>query len=138
MSASAARKAACGCGRLSATVRGEPMEVYACSCLDCQRYSGSSFTYCALYPENAVAIAGDSKTWRHLGDSGRWVESGFCPTCGVSVIFRMQAVPNVVGVSAGCFADPHFGKPTRLYWASRQHDWLSFPEDVERLATQPE
>ena len=134
----ATRTAACGCGKLTATVRGEPTEVYLCSCLDCQRLSGSSFTYCALFPERAVTIAGERKAWRHLADSGRWVENGFCPACGVTVFLLDEAMPGIIGVTAGCFADPHFAQPTKVYWASRRHYWLAFPEGVALIGTQPD
>ena len=130
------RTAACGCGQLTATVRGEPSEVYLCSCRDCQRASGSSFTYAAVYPEAAVTVSGEHRLWRHQGESGRWLESGFCPDCGVKVIFRLQVVPGHVGVAVGCFADPHFARPAKVYWASRRHDWLALPEDIELLDRQ--
>jgi hypothetical protein len=130
------RQAHCACGALSATVRVEPVEVYLCSCLDCQRLTGSSVSYCAMFPDAAVTLDGASKTWRHSGESGRWVENRFCPACGTAVLFRLQIVPGMIGVSVGCFADPHFAAPTRQYWASRQHDWLALPNDVERLDRQ--
>lgn len=87
------RIATCGSGSLRVTAWGEPADVYACSCADCQRKSGSAFTYAALYAESAVTIAGEHRT-----------------------------------VAAGCFADPNFIKPQRLFWASRQHRWLDLDE----------
>lgn len=131
------RTARCGCGSLTVTTRGETLEVYVCSCLNCQRESGGAFTYSAVYPETAVSIAGAHKTWRRVVESGRWLESGLCPTCGVTVFSRMEAWPEVVGVSVGCFADPDFPKPEKAYWASRHHRWLSFPDDTDVVDTQP-
>lgn len=61
------RTASCGGGNLTVTTIGEPSEVYACSCLNCQRESGSAFSYCAVYPEAAVSIAGDRRVWRRHG-----------------------------------------------------------------------
>jgi hypothetical protein len=52
------RIATCCCGGFSATAREEPAHVYACSCLACQRGSGSAFSYAAIYPEDAVTVAG--------------------------------------------------------------------------------
>ncbi len=132
------RTARCGCGNLTATTSAEPLEVYACSCLNCQRESGGAFSYGAVYPEAAVLIAGERKAWRRSTDSGRWVETDFCPTCGVTVCYRMEGWPEVIGVSAGCFADPEFAKPEKLYWAQRKHRWLDFPEGIELVETQPE
>jgi hypothetical protein len=115
------RKASCGGGGLSVTTRGEPSEISACSCLDCQRRSGSAFTYIASFSDTSVSIAGDRKVWRSQSDSGHWVESKFCPTCGVTVCFIMEAFPETTGICVGCFADSDFAQPQSLYWASRQH-----------------
>jgi hypothetical protein len=130
------RTASCACGSLTATVRGEPASVYACSCLTCQRKSGSAFSYAAMYPEAAATIAGAHTLWRHQGDSGRWLENMFCPACGGTVAFRCEAVPGIVGIPVGAFADPDFTPPQRLYWASRRHHWLPIPLGVEAIPTQ--
>ncbi len=134
--ATSVRTAKCGCGNLTATTSAEPLEVFACSCLNCQRESGGAFSYGAVYPEAAVLIAGERKVWRRSVDSGRWIETEFCPTCGVTVCFRMEAWPEVTGVPAGCFADPEFTKPEKLYWAQRRHSWLDFPDGIELFETQ--
>ena len=55
------RAARCACGNLMVTARGEPLEVYLCSCTDCQRGSGSAFSYAAIFPESAVSIAGERR-----------------------------------------------------------------------------
>jgi hypothetical protein len=133
---SSERTAACACGKLSVTVRGAPADVYLCGCTSCQRRSGSAFTYAALYPEPAVTIAGEHGTWRQPSEAGRLVDSSFCPTCGVSVFFRGEGLPGLVGVRVGCFAEPGFTKPSRLYWASRKHAWLELGDDVPAVDTQ--
>jgi hypothetical protein len=130
------RTARCACGNLTITARGEPIDVYLCSCLDCQRGSGSAFSYAALFPESAVTTAGESRQYRHHGDSGRFVDSTFCPTCGTTVAFCAEGLPGAVGVPAGCFADPDFAKPSKLFWASRRHHWLELPETVALIETQ--
>ena len=132
------RTASCACGNLTATTSGEPSEVYACSCHNCQRESGSAFTYNASFPEAAVSIAGERRVWRRHVDSGRWVETEFCPTCGVAVISRAEFSQDTIGVPVGCFADPDFAKPQGFYWASRRHHWLQFPDDIESFETQPD
>lgn len=130
------RTASCACGGLTITVRGEPVDVYLCSCLDCQRGTGSAFSYAALFPEAQVTIAGERRQYESRGDSGRAIVSDFCPTCGTAVAFRAEGLPGVVGVPVGCFADPNFAKPTKMFWASRRHHWLDVPEGVMPLETQ--
>jgi hypothetical protein len=131
------RTAKCSCGSLTAIARGEPAHVYACSCVECQRGTGSAFSYAAIYPERAVTVAGGATLFRRRGDFGRLIESWFCPACGVTVYFRAESMPGMIGVAAGCFADPDFAKPERLFWASRRHRWLNLGEDISLEQTQP-
>ena len=65
------RLARCCCGNLKVTARGEPVDVYLCSCTDCQRGTGSAFSYAAIFPVSAVSIAGERREYRQQGDSGR-------------------------------------------------------------------
>ena len=102
------RRAHCGCGLLTVVARGEPAAVHACSCFNCQRTGGGAFSYSAFYPAAAVTVAGERTVWRHHGDSGRGSESEFCPICGVTLCFRVEAYPGIVGIPVGCFADPDF------------------------------
>jgi hypothetical protein len=137
VNATGLRTAKCGCGALTATTAGEPATVYACACLRCQQKSGGAFTYSALFALDAVTVRGDYTTWRHNGDSGRWVETNFCPVCGITVFSRGEGFPASIIVAVGCFSDPDFAAPTRMFWASRHHRWLTFPDGVELQDTQP-
>jgi hypothetical protein len=130
------RLARCACGGLTVTTQGEPIDVYLCSCLGCQRGTGSAFSYAAIFADTAVSIAGEKSTYRQQGDSGRYVDSFFCPACGTAVLFRAEILPGAVGVPVGCFADPSFAKPSKLFWASRRHHWLELPEDIALVDTQ--
>ncbi len=130
------RVARCACGNLTVTARGEPLEVYLCSCKDCQRGTGSAFSYAAIFPESAVSIAGEQRTYRQRGDSGRFVDSFFCPNCGTAVLFRAEGLPGTLGVPVGCFADPSFARPSKLFWASRRHQWLDLPKGISLIDTQ--
>jgi hypothetical protein len=131
------RRAECLCGSLKVTARGEH-RIYACSCVYCQRRSGSAFTYAAIYSEDAVTIAVEHKAWGRRADSGRFIENRFCPTCGVTVFFSGDGFPGMIGIAAGCFADRDFPQPDRLYWALRRHHWLLLCENLTELPTQPD
>ena len=49
---------------------------------------------------------------------------------------RLEALPKIICVSVGCFADPSFAAPGRLHWSSRRHHWLDLPAGIERVDTQ--
>ena len=128
--------AACACGALTVTVTAPPQMVHACACLACQRGTGSALSYSGFFSESEVKINGKTTSWRRSSEAGRWQESFFCPTCGVTVFTRLEALPGVVCVSAGCFGAQDFPAPGRLYWSSRRHHWLELPGGIERIETQ--
>jgi hypothetical protein len=125
------RTASCACGTIRVTARGMPEIVNACSCLACQKRSGSSFTYTAFFPNDAVKIEGETRVYRETRPAGRWHEVSFCVACGVALLSRIQVLPRLTGVAVGCFSDPGFEAPHAFYWATRRHHWLSAPEGVK-------
>jgi len=131
------RIASCGCGGLKAVLRGEPVDVYVCSCQTCQQKSGGAFTYAAIFPQSDATISGEHRGWRRHGESGRWIEHHFCPTCGYSVFFRSEGFGDaMIGITVGSLSDQDFHKPKRIYWASRRHRWLELPADIPLIDTQ--
>jgi hypothetical protein len=119
------KTAACACGALTVTVSSPPAMVHACSCLSCQRRSGSAFTYTAFFVESETAVNGETTPWRRNSEAGRFHETNFCPTCGCTAFYRLEALPGMICVPAGTFADPSFAKPAKLYWSAHSHQWLT-------------
>ncbi len=132
----AARTASCACGALKIVTVGEPVRVHACCCLNCQKETGSVFSYSAFFPETAVSIEGEYKSWGQGMGSGQGGANWFCPTCGTRVLLRMEGLPGVVGISVGCFADPTFPPPKTIYWWRRHHRWLAPPPGIVVQDTQ--
>ena len=132
----AKRTASCGCGAFEVVATGEPVRVHACCCLNCQKETGTSFSYSAFYPEAAISIAGPYRTWGQGMGSGEGGENWFCPTCGTRVVMKLEGLPGVLGVSVGCFADPDFPPPQGLYWWRRHHRWFAPPPGIETHDTQ--
>jgi hypothetical protein len=52
------------------------------------------------------------------------------------VFSRLEALPGVVCVSAGCFGDTGFPGPAKLYWSSRRPHWFATPAGIEPVETQ--
>jgi hypothetical protein len=124
------RTASCACGALRVRARGTPQVVNVCSCFECQKRSGSSFSYTAFFPNDSIRIEGGTRSYRATRSAGRWHEVCFCVTCGVAVISRLEVLPHLIGVAVGCFTDPGFDAPHTFYWAARRHHWLSAPSGV--------
>lgn len=130
------RRASCLCGGFVVTIRAEPVRVQACTCLQCQKESGSAFSYTAFFPEDAVTIEGEHRRWGDRMGTGHGGEILFCPTCSGRIVVRLEAVPGVLGIGVGTFGDPDFPKPEKIFWWRRHHRWLMPPTDIETIDTQ--
>ncbi len=128
--------AACSCGALTVACEGEPLRVSVCHCHACQRRTGSAFGLQARYPRERVQTAGVSTAYERTGDSGSGnvITFHFCPTCGSTVYFEMTAMPGMIAIAGGAFADSRFHPPTVSMYEDRRHDWVGLPEGVERIA----
>jgi hypothetical protein len=122
---SAERIARCACGEVQVACRGEPARVSVCHCLDCQRRTGSAFSYNATFRADQVRTAGKVSIYTSLGDEGRWGRHSFCPNCGSTAFYEIEVRPGMVSVPAGNFADPEFPPPTVSVFGERSHRWVS-------------
>lgn len=130
------RIARCCCGALRAEVTGDPPRVGLCHCMECQRRTGSAFSFVAFFPKEHVRIEGPSKVYVRTGDSGRKVELHFCPDCGASVFWYAEFRPGQVGIALGTFADPSMPSPTASVWETTRHPWVTFDHPVDRFTDQ--
>lgn len=127
------RTASCACGQLRLTAAGEPLRVSICHCRQCQRRTGSPFGQQARFPKNAVEVHGRSRRFTRTADSGNEIVFYFCPDCGSTVYYEMQAVAGVYGIPVGCFADPSFPAPRVSVYEARKHGWVRLPPDIEHI-----
>jgi hypothetical protein len=128
------RLASCSCGQLTAQVVGDPIRVSICHCLACQRRTGSVFGEQARFPRASVSTSGVSSEYVRVGDEGTRAKFHFCPGCGATVYYEMEAMPEYVAVPVGAFADPGFPPPTVSVYEERMHSWVIPPADAERIA----
>ena len=102
----------CLCGNVRIVATGVPYRVGICHCLDCRKFHGALFHASAVFPEDAVAMEGDTRDY-----AGRF----FCPPCGSSV-FRRSG--NEVEVNLGSLDAPDQLRPTYELWTIRRESWL--------------
>jgi hypothetical protein len=103
----------CLCGGVRITASGEPYRVGVCHCLDCRKHHGALFFAAAIFPEDAVTVAGETRDYR-----GRH----FCPRCGGSVFNRYG---DEVEVHLGALDEPDRFTPTYECWTVRREAWLA-------------
>jgi hypothetical protein len=126
---SGTRTARCACGRLSATVTGDPVRVSVCHCLECRRRTGSAFSWNARWAEADVVTEGASASFTRVGDEGSRITHHFCPECGVSVWYLNSDMPGWVAVPVGAFAALEFPAPGVSVYDDRRPDWLVLAAD---------
>jgi len=116
------RKASCSCGKLTVTTTGpDPQRRSLCHCKNCQRGTGSAFAIQARYPRDQVTIEGTSTAWKfpvagtkpvtYRSCDSEGATYHFCPVCGSTVYYLLDAAPDFVGVRVGAFSDPTFPPP---------------------------
>ena len=126
------RTASCRCGALTARITGEPVRVSVCHCLDCKRRSGSAFAAQARWPADQVEISGDPRLFQAVHESGRRAHFRFCGACGGTIAFEIEALPGLIAIPLGAFADPTFPSPQFSVFENRKHPWLEITgEGVE-------
>lgn len=125
--------AQCLCGALKLKSREPSKLVVACHCFACQRRTGSPFSVGAFYAIDTVEISGAAAEFVHVGDSGRKVRIYFCPTCGSSICWKPDALPSMIGVAVGAFADPEFPAPVLSIFERSKHQWVQFDREVEHF-----
>jgi hypothetical protein len=102
-----------------------------CHCLACQKRSGSSFAAQARWSADKVRIEGAATEYVRVGDEGGSATFHFCPRCGSTVYYQIDAAPDVVAVAVGAFADPSFPAPQYSVYEARKHAWVGVPADAE-------
>ena len=128
------RVATCRCGQLRATCTGEPIRVSVCHCLECQKRSGSAFAAQARWPDERVELTGEPRKWSQMGESGRLTTYLFCANCGATIAYAGEAMPGVIAIPIGAFADPDFPSPKFSVYEERKHHWVAIKgDDIEHV-----
>lgn len=60
-----------------------------------------------------------------VGESGNNLTYRFCPTCGSTIAYKIDAWPDVVAVPLGAFARHEFPDPTYSIYESRKQSWVT-------------
>jgi hypothetical protein len=127
------RLASCSCGQLTATVTGEPIRVSICHCLACQRRTGSVFGQQARFRRDQASLSGVSSEYVRVGDEGSRAKFHFCPSCGATVYYELDGMPEYLAIPVGAFADPGFPAPSVSVYEDRMHSWVIPPPEAEHI-----
>ncbi|KFC69170.1 Gfa-like protein [Devosia sp. LC5] len=116
--------AACACGAVEMTLRGRVLSMLVCSCLDCQRATGTGHSTVALVPAEAITLTGATANFARPADSGAIFTRHFCPACGTPLYGQSSRAPSLRMIPAGFFAGQNqWFDPTQLIFARSQQAW---------------
>jgi hypothetical protein len=120
----------CLCGQVRYRAEAAPDFQVACHCTNCQRQSGAPLLVNLGVKKAAFTVSGTVKSYRHQGDSGRWLTQFFCPECGSPIWSELELDPDYAIVKSGTLDDRSRVRPRRhIFWASRQ-GWEELPAGV--------
>jgi hypothetical protein len=123
---------------MSITFSGEPQRVLACHCDYCQRRTGNISQVSAWFERGqVVAEKGEYKVFNE-SEAPLGIDYKFCTTCGSTVHWAFDFMPDIVGVAVGCFVDADFPKPQMEIQTQYRHAWVDPLEDVEQFERFPQ
>ena len=112
----------CLCGRVQLAVRGEPLRVGICHCMDCRKDSGSAFTFYGIWP---------APQFERVGETAEFQGRHFCPGCG-SRLFSVDE--HEAEVKLGLLSEaPTPLVPGYELWVRRREPWQRPVEGAEQF-----
>lgn len=127
----------CLCGAVRLTIDADPIATRQCWCRLCQYLSAGGGTVNAVFPAEAVAVAGEVRWYASTSDSGNAMQRGFCPECGTGLLSKSEARPTLLIVRAGALDDPGLAAPQSVIWTDAAPAWACLDPALPHVARQP-
>ena len=122
-------KASCACGGVAITVASSPRLHAVCHCTNCKRRTGSAFGVSTYFERSAVSeIAGETRIYAFRDAQGNEQQRHFCTRCGTTLYWFTSALPDRIGIAAGCFGEEEaLPEPSMSVSDARRKPWVSLP-----------
>ncbi|KAF3073502.1 glutathione-dependent formaldehyde-activating enzyme domain-containing protein [Trichoderma breve] len=92
----------CLCGEVAYASSSPATLTALCHCLDCQKWTGSTYTANAVVPEASFQVTkGEPKFYDTIGDSGKKNRHFFCANCGSSLYGVLDVMPGEIVIKSG-------------------------------------
>jgi hypothetical protein len=123
----------CMCGAIGFEARPSALEVHACHCEMCRRWTGSALLSVPVAPGD-VRWSGEENL-RTIASSD-WAERGWCGACGTPLFYRITLEGPGRGhlsISLGTFDDPDAFAFTEEIYHDRKPASYAYAGDRKRL-----
>ena len=127
----------CACGAIRFECKADPLLMFNCHCRNCQRANGSVYAAIVAVPKAAVQLLGEPRYHTIVGRSGKTVERGFCQACGSQVMMKIERLPDVLGLQAGCLDDPSVYSPAMDAFTASAQPWDYMAPNLQKYAQAP-
>jgi hypothetical protein len=127
----------CLCGAVKIAVKGTPVRMAQCHCMDCRRASGTGHVSNAIFDAADVTISGETKAFTVTADSGNAYTRYFCPACGGRVYGTHSGRPGMIIVPVGMLDESGWFTPQVVLYARSRPPWDVTTDDVPNFETAP-
>ncbi len=128
----------CACGALSWRAEGEPLLQGFCHCKSCQRTGGGGHVGWLCFPESAVTVQGETRTYTRAGGSGKPASRHACPVCLSVVYGTAEVMPGRINLYAGSLDEPACFKPAIAIFVGERPAWDHSSDGLVCYDTVPE
>ena len=128
----------CQCGDVRYEIRGEPVDLYVCHCLECRRQSASAFGISLIVRvADLVVTQGAPRIWSRAADSGTQLDCSFCPTCGSRLFHAPRPATGTLSVKGGTVDGGVDLAGATHIWTSRKMPGVDVPPGVRQFPEEP-
>jgi len=126
------RTGRCQCGEIHYESNGDPLSLYICHCLECQKQSASAFGISLDVERDGFKITkGIPKYWYRNSDAGRKLKCAFCPTCG-SRLWHETESSKAISIKVGSLDLPVDCTNAIHVWVRRKLQGIVIPSEAKQ------
>jgi hypothetical protein len=108
-------------------IDGPLRDVFNCHCERCRRITGHHMAATAVRPDQLTMLSDATLRWYDPVPS---VHYGFCSTCGSTLFWRADEVPEKISIAAGTLDQPTGLSTTKAWYVSEAGDYHDRPSGV--------
>ena len=124
----------CQCGEISYESLGEPLVLYICHCLECQKQSASAFGISLDVSKTGFRVTqGAPKYWSRTTDSEKSLKCAFCPTCGSRLWHESEFTPETISIKGGSLDKPIDLTNAIHVWVKRKLPGITIPNGARQF-----
>ena len=115
-------KGSCLCGAVTYAISAPLIDMHHCHCSRCRKQHGAAFATFARAPRSSFQLTRGADQVREYRSSQQ-VTRTFCGTCGSSLQFLFDGLPDMVWIAAGTFDDLPELRPEAHIFVGSKAPW---------------